>query len=451
MRGLLLPYKLRMKQQQQQNTGGLAARQAAVWLLQAVLRRNIGLDEAIAAAFTQPQFAHLSPRDRGFARSIAATSLRRLGQIDAVLRSFQPKRLPPRAGLAQNILRSAAAQMLFLQTPPHAAVSSAVALADTDDDARHYKAMINAVLRRVATDGPAIAARQDAAKLNTPQWLWQSWRAAYGEAAARAIAVAHLEEPPLDFSARDDAVRLAESIGGEVLTTGSVRRPAGGRIEELPGFAGGGWWVQDAAAALPARLLGDIAGLDVLDLCAAPGGKTAQLAAKGAKVTAVDRSPARMRRVSENLARLQLSAECVVADVESWRPAAPASRILLDAPCSATGTIRRHPDIAWRKQPGQIAALTALQDRLLDAALEMLAPGGWLVFCTCSLQPEEGARRIDRLLESGAPLKRLPVQAAEVGGLAELISPEGDLRTLPLHLPALGGMDGFYAARLLRT
>lgn len=429
----------------------LASRQAAVWLLQAVLRRNTGLDEAITAAFALPQFSRLSQPDRGFARLIAATTLRRLGQIDGVLRSFQTKRLPPRAGLAQNILRSAAAQILFLDTAPHAAVSSAVEMADKDNDAQHYKGMINAVLRRVAAAGAEIAAGQDAAILNTPEWLWQSWVENYTETTARAIAAQHLCEPPLDFTPRYDPASLATLLDGQVLPTGSVRRAAGGRITELPGYADGNWWVQDAAAAIPARLLGDVAGEAVLDLCAAPGGKTAQLAAAGAKVTAVDRSAARMQRVTENLSRLQLSAECIVADVESWRPPTPVNRILLDAPCSATGTIRRHPDIAWRKTQAQIATLSALQDRLLDAAVEMLAPGGWLVFCTCSLQPEEGVSRIEALLARGAPVTRMPIQPNEVGGLSELISPDGDLRTLPCDLGDLGGMDGFFAARLMRT
>jgi len=429
----------------------LASRQAAVWLLQAVLRRNTGLDEAITAVFALPQFSKLSQRDRGFARLIAATTLRRLGQIDGVLRSFQTKRLPPRAGLAQNILRSAAAQILFLETAPHAAVSSAVEMADQDPDARHYKGMINAVLRRVAATGAAIAANQDAAMLNTPEWLWQSWVEHYTETTARAIAAQHQIEPPLDFTARYDPAALAEILDGQVLPTGSVRRAAGGRITELPGYTDGNWWVQDAAAAIPARLLGDVAGEAVLDLCAAPGGKTAQLAAAGATVTAVDRSVARMQRVTENLARLQLSAECIVADVESWRPPSLVGRILLDAPCSATGTIRRHPDIAWRKTQAQIATLSALQDRLLDAAVTMLAPGGWLVFCTCSLQPEEGVSRIEALLARGAPVTRMPIRPDEVGGLSELITPDGDLRTLPCDLADLGGMDGFFAARLLRT
>lgn len=427
------------------------ARQAGVWLLQAVLRRNLGLDEALAAAFNEAPFSALSPRDRAFARMIATTTLRRMGQIDAVLRHYQTRRLPPRAGPAQNILRSAAAQILFLGTAAHAVVSNAVELADMDAGARHYKGMINAVLRKVASGGKALLAEQDAALLNTPEWLWESWRIAYDEVTAHAIASAHLNEPPLDISVRSDAASWAERLEAQLLPTGSLRRATGGRIEDLPGFDEGEWWVQDVAASLPVRLLGDVAGRQVIDLCAAPGGKTLQLAAAGAIVTAIDRSEVRMRRVQENLVRLKLTAACITADATQWQPPAPVSRVLLDAPCSATGTIRRHPDIVWRKTPQQIDGLMALQDRLLAAAAAMLAPGGTLIFCTCSLQPEEGPERIEAFLSKGAPFVRAPIRAEETGGLAELITPLGELRSLPCHLAELGGMDGFYAARLQRT
>ena len=435
-----------MKDQQ-----GLLARQAGVWLLQAVLRRNLGLDEALLAGFGEAPFRALPPRDRAFARMIAATSLRRMGQIDAVLRHFQTRRLPPRAGPAQNILRTAAAQILFLGTAAHAAVSNAVELADKDSDARHYKGMINAVLRKVASAGQALLAAQDAGRLNTPEWLWESWRIAYDAPTAHAIATAHLNEAPLDISVRSDAAGWAQRLEAQLLPTGGLRRAAGGRIEDLPGFDAGEWWVQDMAASLPARLFGDVAGKPVIDLCAAPGGKTLQLAAAGAIVTAVDRSAPRMRRVEENLARMKLTSICVTADATEWRPPAPVDYLLLDAPCSATGTIRRHPDIAWRKTQSQIDGLVALQDRLLSAAIDMLAPGGTLIFCTCSLQPEEGPERIEAFLAKGAPFTRAPIRAEEVGGMAELITPLGELRTLPFHLAELGGMDGFYAARLQKN
>jgi len=241
-----------------------------------------------------------------------------------------------------------------------------------------------------------------------------------------------------------------------MLPTDSVRTLLQGSVTMLPGFAEGQWWVQDAAAALPARLLGDVAGKAVLDLCAAPGGKTAQLALAGAKVTAVDRSPARMARLRDNLTRLSLQAEAITADACEWQDPGRDGfdAILLDAPCTSTGTIRRHPDVAWLRQENDITQLTGLQKRLLQKAASLLRPGGRLVYCTCSLEPEEGEAAVAGLLEAEGGLRRLPIEASEVGGLAELITPDGDLRTLPSHLPhsdpRFAGLDGFYAARMVR-
>jgi len=289
--------------------------------------------------------------------------------------------------------------------------------------------------------------------LNTPRRLWRSWESAYGEVATRAIAEAHLSEPPLDLTVKSAAeVEIwADRLEARVLPNGSLRLPPGrGEIAKLPGYDEGAWWVQDAAASLPVRLLGQVAGRRVVDLCAAPGGKTATLAALGAQVTAVDISPTRAARLEANLTRLGLDAEIVTADAAAWRPPAPVDAVLLDAPCSGTGTLRRHPDIAQLKGPDDITALTALQDRLLAAAVETLAPGGVLVYAICSLQPEEGPERIAALIASGAPLARMPVTPDEVFDRDEWLSADGDLRTLPCHLAELGGMDGFYACRLRR-
>jgi 16S rRNA (cytosine967-C5)-methyltransferase len=424
------------------------SRQVAFEILAHALDRRRPLDQAIAA---HEGFPRLEPRDRAFVRNLLATTLRRLGQIDAVLSAFLAQALPPRGRNVMQALRLGAAQLLFLGTPAHAAVDGSVRLADTRALAS-YKGLVNAVLRRVAREGAALVAGQDAPRLNTPDWMWRSWSGAYGEAGARAIAESHLVEPPLDLSVRAEPERWAAALGGSVLPTGSVRRPAelGGAIEGLPGYADGAWWVQDAAAALPARLLGNIAGKSVIDLCAAPGGKTAQLAAAGARVTAVDRSAQRLERVRANLARLQLSAELVAADAASWRPAAPADAVLLDAPCSATGTIRRHPDVLWQKRPEEVSALAQTQDRLLRAAVEMVRPGGLLVYCVCSLEPEEGAPRVAALLESGL-VEPAPLRPGELPGISEpAILTDGALRTLPSQWRALGGWDGFYAARLRR-
>jgi 16S rRNA (cytosine967-C5)-methyltransferase len=229
----------------------------------------------------------------------------------------------------------------------------------------------------------------------------------------------------------------------------SVRRAVGGAIEQLPGYDEGAWWVQDAAAALPVRLLGNLAGRKVIDLCAAPGGKTAQLCAKGAEVTAVELSPKRSDRLRGNLERLRLDAEIVVGDALEWRPRAPVEAVLLDAPCTATGTIRRHPDIAWHKSPDDVAKMAVLQGRLPAAAVEMTLPGGVVVYASCSLQPEEGADVIARAIEN-LPIERLPVEHPDLDGLAVDITAEGDIRTLPCHLAQQGGIDGFYVARLRR-
>ena len=421
------------------------ARAVGLQILMSVLERRRPLDETLA---DHEGLAALAARDRGFARLLVATTLRRLGQIDALLALCLDRPLKAKQAEVMTLLRLGACQLLFLGTAPHAAVGTSVDLARGQHLAG-YRGLVNAVLRRLSRDGAALVAAQDAARLNTPEWLWESWCAAYGAPTARRIAEAHLSEAPLDLTAPDAPEDWAERLGARLLPSGSLRLASGGgEVTRLAGFEAGTWWVQDAAAALPARLFGALAGARVIDLCAAPGGKTAQLAAAGARVTAVDVSAPRLRRLADNLQRLRLSAECVRADATEWRPSEPADAVLLDAPCSATGTLRRHPDIARLKRPAQLGVLTELQDRLLAAAVEMVRPGGLLVYTTCSLQPEEGPARIAALLASGAPFARAPLSATEIGGLEQAITAEGDLRTLPCHLAELGGLDGFYACRL---
>jgi len=427
------------------------ARSVAFDLLGAVLRQKQPLDLALA---DHPAFAALEVRDRGFARSMVWATLRRLGQLDALIDIALDRPLPRKAQGAHDLLRLGLAQLLFLGTPPHAAVSSTVYLAQALGHGPH-KSLINAVLRRFGREGQAMIDAQDAARLNTPPWLWDTWTSAYGKDTCRRIADAHLSEAPLDISLKDNApdnqAAWASRLDATLLPTGSLRRNAGGMVTGLDGFEDGAWWVQDAAAALPIRLLGDVRDRHIIDLCAAPGGKTAQLAASGARVTAVDRSEKRLLRVRENLDRLGLSAEIVCADAGDWKPGERADAILVDAPCSSTGTIRRHPDVARLKKPEDIGKLSALQNRLLTAAVYMVKPGGLIVYCSCSLQPEEGPGQIAALLKTGAPVSRVAVQAEEVGDHAELISADGDLRSLPYHLGELGGMDGFFAAKLNRA
>ncbi|MFL5265292.1 MAG: RsmB/NOP family class I SAM-dependent RNA methyltransferase [Stellaceae bacterium] len=424
----------------------LTARHVALDLIGAVLRRKRPLDDAIEDSSAMHQ---LPGRDRAFARLLVATVLRRLGQIDALIADCLNIPLAPRAALVHDILRLGVAQLIFLRTPPHAAVATSVDIAQSCGFVSH-KGLVNAVLRRLSVEGAGRVDEQDAPRLNTPDWLWKSWSRSYGEAMARAIATAHLREAPLDLTLRDDVETWCTKLDAVLLPTGTLRRTAGGALATLPGYADGAWWVQDAAAALPARLFGDLAGREVVDLCAAPGGKTAQLATAGARVTAVDRSTRRLDRLVSNIERLKLPVEAVGADALTWRPSHPVEAVLLDAPCSTTGAIRRHPDVPHLKLPEDVARLSAVQENLLLAAIDMLRPGGMLIYCTCSLEPEEGPERIESLFYAGAPVDRQEIRPDEIDAPPEWITSAGDLRTLPCHFGEYDGIDGFYCARLVK-
>ncbi len=417
----------------------LASRRVALDVLGACLDKGQPLDDALARHAGYPK---LDTRDRAFVRLLLATTLRRLGEIDALLAMLVERPLQGANAAGREVLRLGAAQLVFLNTPPHAAVDTSVRL--VEETLPHLKGLVNAVLRRISREGGDFE-RGDAAHLNTPQWLWQSWVTSYGEEAAQAIAAAHLEEAPLDLTVRVDPELWAGRLDAVVLPTGTLRRKGGGAVADLPGFAEGAWWVQDAAAALPVRLLGNVKGKAVADLCAAPGGKTLQLCAAGANVTAVDISPRRVARLGENLKRAQLSAQLVTADASKWTPNEKLDAVLLDAPCSGTGTLRRHPDIAWLKGEDDIDRLTVAQDRLLQHAVELLKPDGLLVYAVCSLQEEEGPQRLEALLARAKQLERIPVQAVELPGLEQAITKAGDVHTLPSM-----GVDGFYIARLRR-
>ena len=391
------------------------------------------------------RFAALEPRDRALVRTLTSQTCRRLGQIDDLLASCLDRPLPAKERTARAILRLGAVQLLFLDFAAHAAVDTSVRLAHAR--AKGLVPFVNAVLRRLQREGPSRVAAQEAGRLNTPDWLFRSWEDAYGASAAHAIARAHLERAALDISVIDDAERWAARLGARILPTGGLRLPSSGAVSELPGYGCGRWWVQDAAASLPARLLGDVAGKDVLDLCAAPGGKTAQLAAAGARVTALDRSEERMKTLGANMKRLRLGVRTVIADALAWQCDSRFDAVLLDAPCSGTGAIRRHPDILRTKTGRDPARLAGLQERLIGRALAHLKPGGVLVYSVCSLQREEGEAHLASL-PGGCRLD--PVGPEEVGGLAEIVSRGGTLRTLPVHLGSLGGLDGFFAMRLRR-
>ena len=428
---------------------GLGARRLAWTAVEEVLRRRVPLDDVMD---TLARGENLSERDEALARAIAVVTFRRLGSIGQVLTQRLSKGLPNDQRLL-TLLAIGVAQILHLDVPDHAAVDTAVRLAGGDRALKPMSGLVNAVLRRVVRERHQILADTDPWR-DTPHWLQERWTAAYGADTAAAIAEAHRSAASVDLTVKADPEIWAERLGGVLPPTGSIRLVDRSSIRSLPGFDEGAWWVQDAAAALPARLLRPLPGERIADLCAAPGGKTAQLAQAGADVVAVDRSAKRLKRLEENLVRLQLSAETRAVDAAALEGEA-FDAILIDAPCSATGTLRRHPDVAWTKDEKDIAKLADLQRRLLDKAATLLRPGGRLVYCTCSLERDEGEAQADGFLERHPHFERRPINPSEVGGLQDAVTAAGDLRTLPFQLDlndrARGGIDGFFAARFVRT
>ena len=426
---------------------GLAARRLALDAVHEVLKARTALDDTLARLGAP---AGLDPRDEALARAIATATFRRLGTIRAALAERLVSGLPRDERLLA-LLATGAAQVLLLDVPDHAAVASSVALARGERRLAAFAGLVNAVLRRLAREREAALAVDPL--IDAPDWLAQRWRRHYGEAVAEALGLAHRQPAAIDLTVKADQDAWAERLGAHRLPTGSLRLQSRTPVRDLPGYAEGAWWVQDAAAALPAQLLRSGAGERIADLCAAPGGKTAQLLTAGARVTALDRSAPRTRRLQQNLERLGFQAELRVEDALGFR-AEPFDAVLLDAPCTATGTQRRHPDAAWARTERDLAALADLQRRLLDHAATLVRPGGRLVYCTCSLEPEEGESQIDAFLSRFPEFRRAPVSPGEVGGLGHLVTPAGDLRTLPCHAidPAAGisGLDGFLAARLVR-
>ena len=420
--------------------GGLAARIAALHLVELALDHRGGLEEAMS----HPPFGKLEPRDRGLARMMAMTLLRRLGPIDRVLESRLQKPPPP---AVMMLLRLGVAQLLYMDVPAFAAINTTVQLTAQGKSTRNFKNLVNAVLRNVSRDAPL----ELEPEVSAPGWLYARWAASFGEATAKSIAEMIPQEPATDLSLRNPAEvgALAEALRAERLAGGGLRVAHGGDITAWPGYVEGPWWVQDAAAQIPARLLALCPGESAVDLCAAPGGKTLQLAAAGGDVTALDRSASRLRRVSQSLERTDLKAEVVCADSESWPDERQFDAVLLDAPCSATGTFRRHPDVLWGTKPGDIAKLSAVQSRMLDAAARRVKPGGRMVYCVCSLEREEGEDQIADFLKRTPDFALAPIAPGEGGAPAGSITSDGTVRILPHQIA--GGMDGFFAARLVRA
>jgi len=432
-----------------QSTQNLGPRAAALAAVLGVELKGTPLDAGLSG---RPEWKRLEPRDRAFARAIASAGVRRSHALDAALGQFLSTPLPRQAMRARLILRLGAAEQLILDTPAHAAVDAWVTLMAQDEETVRFKNLANAVLRKVGGEQGVHAFRTADPLNDLPDWWAERWVATYGAKIAREMAKARSGPPPLDLTCKPgvDAAALAEAIGGRVLSTGTVRRDTIGAIEGLPGYEAGDWWVQDAAAALPVKLLDPKEGEIITDLCAAPGGKTLQIAASGAVTIAVDASAKRLDRVRENLKRTGLDAEIITADVLEWRSDVQLDGVLLDAPCTATGTLRRRPDAAFAKQPGDVASLAPIQAGMLDAGFEMLREGGRMVYCTCSLEREEGEDQIAAFLERTPDARLDPVRPEELPGLERAII-KGAVRTRPDLWSDQGGLDGFYIARIVKA
>ena len=431
---------------------GLEVRATAAKLLAAVIDRKISLDGMLDPVHGNPAYKALNDADRALARAMVTTALRHLPRLDAAISLLLDSPLPEGARTLQHVLVIAAAQILHLDVPAHAAVDLAVEQADRDPRTRRFAKLVNAVLRRLDRERETVLA-QTGAVSPVPQWFRERLVAAYGEVEAARIAEAQLVPPMIDLTVKSDPELWAERLGAVLLPTGSLRLPPfQGSVSEIDGYSDGAWWVQDAASSIPPRLFGDLKGKRVADLCAAPGGKTAQLISAGAIVTAVEQSANRVLRLKQNLQRLQMQAEVLTEDLFTFQPAEPLDGVLLDAPCSSTGTTRRHPDVLWTKGPDDIAKLSALQEKMLRHALTLVKPGGLVVFSNCSLDPMEGEDLVAKVLSDTPAVQRVPLNPKEWPGLEEAITPTGEMRTTPAMLPAVGnvagGMDGFYACVL---
>jgi 16S rRNA (cytosine967-C5)-methyltransferase len=457
---------LKHPQKRSESRPGFDARQIAATLIGRVVDDHRSLEALTDEAQGLAPMRALDARDRALARAIALTALRHRGEIERALARMVDRKPPQKARHLLHTLHAAAAQILFMDVPDSAAVDLAVTAISQDNRTTRFAAMANAVLRRLSREKEQLNLPRDAATV-FPPWLAAELRRDHGRENADAIARAVLDEPAIDITpsprlSAAEVAELASAMHATVLATGSLRLASDVAVRDLPGYRDGTWWVQDAASALPARLLGDVAGRRVADLCAAPGGKTAQLASLGAHVTAVDISPPRLARLHENLERLKLQATTVAADILEWEPEEKFDAVLLDAPCSSTGTIRRHPDVMWTKTPQDVEALAILQMKLIRKAESFLRPGGTLVYANCSTLKREGENLLAAILRAPEGLIHKPLRKGEIAGGQSLVNGQGALRTLPFNMPvndaapdaadqsansSTGGMDGFFACR----
>ncbi len=428
-----------------QDKPGLAARVAATRILAAVLEKKTSLDGMLDSENGNAVYRALSLADRALVRAIVNSALRHLPRIEAALSMLLDGPLPQGARSLHHVLVIGAAQMLYLDVPDHSAVDLAVEQAHRDPRNKRFVKLVNAVLRRLGREKAEIEkAIADVPVL--PGWFHDRLVSAYGDEVAQRISEAQLTPASIDLTVKADPALWAEKLGGTVLPNGSVRLGEfEGQIPSLEGFAEGAWWVQDLAASIPVKLMGNISGKRVADLCAAPGGKTAQLAHAGAKVTALDQSGNRLRRLRENLDRLGLRAETVEANMLKYQPEQLFDAVLLDAPCSSTGTLRKHPDVCWTKDENDIAKLAALQGQMLRHALTLVGVGGIVVFSNCSLDPSEGEEMIAQVLTENPTFERVAVRKEDWPGMEAAVTAEGDLRTTP---DMFGGVDGFFSSVL---
>lgn len=436
------------------NKPGLASRQAAAKILSAVVDRKVSLDGMLDQENGNPAYRTLNDADKALVRAILNSALRHLPRIDAIFAGLLKSPLPEGARALQMVLYVAAAQILYLDIPDHSAVDLAVEQANLDPRNRRFAGLVNAVSRRLSQEKEALLAKvADIPAL--PQWFFDRLVAVYGAETATDIAEAQLSPAAVDLTVKSDPAGWAERLGGIVLPTGSVRLANyHGSIPDLEGYSEGEWWVQDAAASIPAQLFGEIAGKRIVDLCAAPGGKTAQLIARGASVTALDQSANRLKRLQANLSRLGMEAELLQENAGVFRPDTLFDAALLDAPCSSTGTIRRHPDVPWTKTTADIEKLAAVQENLLMNALDAVKKGGFVVFSNCSLDPLEGEVMVRRVLERRGDACLVALDPALFPGLEGAFTQHGEVRTTPAMLKKSSsgesGMDGFYAAKIER-
>lgn len=433
---------------------GLETRLVATLLLTRVIDDARNLDALCDRQHGLDRYLKLEPRDQGLARAIAITAVRNHNRIEAVLKRVMDRPPPKKARFLIHSLHVAASQILFLDAPDSAAVDLSVTAIGDDERTSRFRGLANAILRRMVREKDTLLAKTKGTS-PFPRWLEKALQRDYGKEKSFQISTIVSQEPMVDLSVKTNPETWAEKLGGFVLPTGSVRLTNTDAIHTLEGYEDGDWWVQDAAASLPAHLLKADKGARVLELCAAPGGKTAQLAQAGYEVTAIDISKPRLERLKQNLERLKLTATLIEADILEYQPEEKFDAVLLDAPCSSTGTIRRHPDILWTRSPEEITNLSRLQYQLLEKAKDFLKPGGIFVFSNCSMLKEEGEDMLAKVTKLLPDLELDVIKVGEVSGLEDCINGQGALRTLPYHLensenPAHGGLDGFFVCRFIK-